>query len=124
MKRILLYILLICFYTNISANGSESWKENNYWLCWSIDKKPQFFLFFPPDKKIVTFVPFKQDYGQKLLEIIVNDEKNLIVKQGDPIEGPGFKLHLDKNTKKLGWTIKQKNEEALPALILECDYKP
>ena len=34
------------------------------------------------------------------------------------------KRFKSKNTKKLGWTIKQKNEKALPALILECDYKP
>ena len=128
MKRIILCLLLIFFYTNISIAESEKWKESNSYLCFgkvdSSEKKPQFFLFFPPDKKILLFVPFRQDYQQRLLNIIVNNETNLIATLGDPIGGEGMQMHLNKETNKLSWTIKGKNQQALRPIVLECVYKP
>ena len=127
MKRIILCLLLIFFYTNISIAESEKWKESNSYLCFgkvdSSEKKPQFFLFFPPDKKILLFVPFRQDYQQRLLNIIVNDEIDLVARLGDPIAGEGMQIHLNKETNKLSWTVKAKNQQALPALAIECHYK-
>ena len=128
MKRIILCLLLIFFYTNISIAESEKWKESNSYLCFgkvdSSEKKPQFFLFFPPDKKILLFVPFRQDYQQRLLNIIVNNETNLIATLGDTIGGEGMQMHLNKETNKLSWTIKGKNQQALRPIVLECVYKP
>ena len=126
MKRIILYLLLIFFHINISVGASEKWQESNYYTCFDDEKKPQFFLFFPPDRKIVTFVPWRQDRTQRILNIIVNDEIDLVARLGDPITitGEGMQLHLNKETNKLSWTVKAKNQQALPALVIECHYKP
>ena len=124
MKRIILYLLLIFFHTTILVGASEKWKESNYYTCFDNEKKPQFFLFFPPDKKILTFVPWVQDRTQRLLNIIVNDEIDLVARLGDPIAGEGMQIHLNKETNKLSLTVKVKNKKALPALAAECHYKP